>query len=142
MGKLISGWTVPLTSSRAFFKDLILYFCILPVGQNYWKCIDFRVNTDDDLSSQPLCRHQAPTLSHQRIVSPPPPFFFFYLCNTDSSRPTVIQSNYAAIHPKANQTFNSLMVPHSVIGLCSETNKQCTSRLVIPWQPHMLSLLN
>lgn len=49
-----------------------------------------------------------------------------------SSHPSVIQSNYTAIHPKANQTFNSLMVPHSVIGLCSETNKQSSSRLVIP----------
>lgn len=49
-----------------------------------------------------------------------------------SSLPSVIQSNYTAIHPKANQSFNSLMVPHSVIGLCSETNKQSSSRLVIP----------
>lgn len=111
-----------------FFKTCILYSCILPVGENYLKRIDFRMNTDADLSSQPLCRHRAPTLSHQHIVS----LFFIFFWNADSSRPTVIQSNYAAIHPKANQTFNSLMVPHSVIGLCSETNKQCTSRLVIP----------
>lgn len=47
-------------------------------------------------------------------------------------RPTAVQSNYTAIQPRANQTFNSLMVPHSVIGLCSETNKQSSSRLVIP----------
>ncbi len=56
-------------------------------------------------------------------------FFFLY---TDTSHLSVIQSNYPASHPEANQTFNSLMVPHSVIGLCSETNKQCRSRLVIP----------
>lgn len=47
-------------------------------------------------------------------------------------RPTAIQSNYTAVQPEANQTFNSLMVPHSVIGLCSETHKQSSSRLVIP----------
>lgn len=48
------------------------------------------------------------------------------------SHPSLIQSNYAAIHPQANQTFNSLMEPHFIIGLCSETNKQSSSRLVIP----------
>lgn len=48
------------------------------------------------------------------------------------SHPSLIQSNYAAIHPQANQTFNSPMEPHFIIGLCSETNKQSSSRLVIP----------
>lgn len=48
------------------------------------------------------------------------------------SHPSLIQSNYAAIHPQANQTFNSLMEPHFIIGLCSETNKQSSSTLVIP----------
>lgn len=54
--------------------------------------------------------------------------FFVVHC----SHPSLIQSNYAAIHPQANQTFNSLMEPHFIIGLCSETNKQSSSRLVIP----------
>lgn len=62
-----------------------------------------------------------------RLQSYHTPFFFVH-----SSHPSLIQSNYAAIHPQANQTFNSLMEPHFIIGLCSETNKQSSSRLVIP----------
>lgn len=57
------------------------------------------------------------------------PFFFLVV---RCSHPFLIQSNYAAIHPQANQTFNSLMEPHFIIGLCSETNKQSSSTLVIP----------
>lgn len=83
----------------------------------------FKHFTDDYFNLQPLYHDQTPAPPHERILLLP---------FTDSGRPTVIQSNYTAIHPKANQTFNSLMVPHSVIGLCSETNKQCTSRPVIP----------
>lgn len=56
------------------------------------------------------------------------PFFWVVRCSHSS----LIQSNYAAIHPQANQTFNSLMEPHFIIGLCSETNKQSSSTLVIP----------
>lgn len=56
--------------------------------------------------------------------------FLFFLVHC--SHPSLIQSNYAAIHPQANQTFNSPMEPHFIIGLCSETNKRSSSRLVIP----------
>lgn len=66
--------------------------------------------------------YEAPELPHKVL------FLIFVHCNY----PSLIQSNYTTIHPQANQTFNSLMEPHFIIGLRSETNKQSSSRLVIP----------